>query len=326
MGEAFPFLTPVPGSPSCTVGPPASQDHLGVGAEGHPAQGEPFLSIEIPGASLGGHRTSTERGPPPTERALYTPPRPKTPAGSNRGQRVGDRLSSCFGVSEQARKSSSCTEDWGVLTRPPHISGPPAPLLGVLSADPGPGLSTQKCMRCGLWSKGVPDAASGRLHWQERFQWISRSEGLREARGCRGRGRTRGSDQAARPPSPSACSQPAPRRHALVRCAPGWLVPTATSAFPVAPAACLLSRVQLFVSSWTLALQPSTSIASSWQACWSELLFPSPGIFPPLGVNPRPPPLRHCGETSLPLSPRGLWLTLLFQYDCIWKFFVVFTW
>ena len=54
--------------------------------------------------------------------------------------------------------------------------------------------------------------------------------------------------------------------------------------------ACMVSRfsrVQLFVTLWAAALQAPLSMGFSRQAYWSGLPFPSPGIFPTRGPNPR---------------------------------------
>ena len=47
-----------------------------------------------------------------------------------------------------------------------------------------------------------------------------------------------------------------------------------------------LSRVQLFVTPWTAALQAPLSVGFSRQEYWSGLPCPSPGIFPTQGSNP----------------------------------------
>ena len=47
------------------------------------------------------------------------------------------------------------------------------------------------------------------------------------------------------------------------------------------------SRVQLFVTSWTIAHQAPPSMGFSRQEYWSGLPFPSPGI-PQPGAKPRP--------------------------------------
>ena len=67
----------------------------------------------------------------------------------------------------------------------------------------------------------------------------------------------------------------------------------------------LLSRVRLFVTPWTTALQAPLSMGFSSQEYWSRLLFPTPrnllnpGIIP---VSPAPPSLQ---ANSLPLSHLG---------------------
>ena len=48
-----------------------------------------------------------------------------------------------------------------------------------------------------------------------------------------------------------------------------------------------LSCVLLFATPWTVAYQAPPSIGFSRQEYWSELLFPSPGDLPDLGIEPR---------------------------------------
>ena len=65
----------------------------------------------------------------------------------------------------------------------------------------------------------------------------------------------------------------------------------------------LLSRVQLFVTPWTVAYQAPLSMGFSRQEYWSGLPFPSPGgIFPTQGSNPSP---SHCRQTLYRLSHQG---------------------
>ena len=45
------------------------------------------------------------------------------------------------------------------------------------------------------------------------------------------------------------------------------------------------SRVQLFATLWTVALQAPLPMGFSRQGYWSELLHPPPGIFPTQGSN-----------------------------------------
>ena len=47
-----------------------------------------------------------------------------------------------------------------------------------------------------------------------------------------------------------------------------------------------LSRVQLFMTPWTVAHQASLSMEFSRQECWSELPFPIPGDLPDPGIEP----------------------------------------
>ena len=66
--------------------------------------------------------------------------------------------------------------------------------------------------------------------------------------------------------------------------------------------ACRLSCVQLLVTPWTVAHQVPLSMEFSRQECWSELPFPSPGIFPTQGLNPS---LLHCWQILYHLSHQG---------------------
>ena len=53
-----------------------------------------------------------------------------------------------------------------------------------------------------------------------------------------------------------------------------------------------LSRVQLFVTPWTIAYQAPPSMGFSRQEYWSRLPFPSPGDLPDTGIEPRSPTLQ----------------------------------
>ena len=52
-----------------------------------------------------------------------------------------------------------------------------------------------------------------------------------------------------------------------------------------------LSRVQLFVTPWTVAYQAPASLGFSKQEYWSGLPFPSPGDLPDPGIEPVSPTL-----------------------------------
>ena len=54
----------------------------------------------------------------------------------------------------------------------------------------------------------------------------------------------------------------------------------------------LLSRVQLFVTLWTVAYQAPPAMGFSRQKYWSGLPFPSPGDLPDPGIKPRSPALK----------------------------------
>ena len=61
-----------------------------------------------------------------------------------------------------------------------------------------------------------------------------------------------------------------------------------------------LSRVQLFVTPWTVAYQASLSMGFSRQEYWSGLPFPSPGDLPDPGIEPGSPALEADALTSEP--------------------------
>ena len=63
-----------------------------------------------------------------------------------------------------------------------------------------------------------------------------------------------------------------------------------------------LSRVQLFVTLWTVAYQAPQSMEFFRQEYWSELPFPSPGDLPDPGIEPRSPALQ---ADVLPSEPPG---------------------
>ena len=61
-----------------------------------------------------------------------------------------------------------------------------------------------------------------------------------------------------------------------------------------------LSRVQLFVTPWTVAYQASSSMGFSRQEYWSGLPFPSPGDLPNPGIEPRSSAFQADALTSEP--------------------------
>ena len=61
-----------------------------------------------------------------------------------------------------------------------------------------------------------------------------------------------------------------------------------------------LSRVQLFVTPWTVTYQAPQSMEFSTQEYWSRLPFPSPGNLPDPGIEPRSPVLQ---ADTLPSEP-----------------------
>ena len=64
-----------------------------------------------------------------------------------------------------------------------------------------------------------------------------------------------------------------------------------------------LSRVQLFVTPWTVAYQAPPSMGFSRQECWSGLPFPSPEDLPDPGIEPESPALQ---ADALPSEPPGI--------------------
>ena len=63
-----------------------------------------------------------------------------------------------------------------------------------------------------------------------------------------------------------------------------------------------LSRVRLFVNTWTVAYQAPPSMGFSRQECWSGLPFPSPGDLPDPGIKPESPIFQ---ADALPSEPPG---------------------
>ena len=61
-----------------------------------------------------------------------------------------------------------------------------------------------------------------------------------------------------------------------------------------------LSRVQLFVTPWTVAHQAPPSMGFSRQEYWSGLPLPSPGDLPDPGTEPGSPTLQADALTSEP--------------------------
>ena len=65
---------------------------------------------------------------------------------------------------------------------------------------------------------------------------------------------------------------------------------------------CVLTRVLLFVTPWTVACQAPLSMAFSRQEYWSGLPFPPPGNLPNPGIEPMSLALQ---ADSLPSEPPG---------------------
>ena len=77
---------------------------------------------------------------------------------------------------------------------------------------------------------------------------------------------------------------------------------------------CMLSRVQFFLTSWTVARQAPLSMELSRQEFWSGLPFPSPEDLPNPGTEPSLLCLLHWEAGSLALhhlgSPHTTWVDL----------------
>ena len=63
-----------------------------------------------------------------------------------------------------------------------------------------------------------------------------------------------------------------------------------------------LSRVQLFVTPWTVACKAPLFLGFFKQEYWSGVVIPSPGDLPDLGIEPRFPTLQ---ADPLPTEPPG---------------------
>ena len=61
-----------------------------------------------------------------------------------------------------------------------------------------------------------------------------------------------------------------------------------------------LSRVQLFVTLWTVGHQAPPSMGFPRHEYWSGLPFPSPGDLPDPGIEPKSPTLQADALTSEP--------------------------
>ena len=79
----------------------------------------------------------------------------------------------------------------------------------------------------------------------------------------------------------------------------------------------LFSRVQLFVTPWTVGNQASPSMGFSRQEYWSGLPFPSPGHLPDPGIEPVSPTLKADALLSEP--PGKFWCILYYlrRFSCI---------
>ena len=74
---------------------------------------------------------------------------------------------------------------------------------------------------------------------------------------------------------------------------------------------CVPSQVQLFATSWTVALQPPLSMGFSKQEYWSGVLFPTPGDLPDPGIKPASPALAGSFFTTEPPGMPSIYLLLV---------------
>ena len=80
-----------------------------------------------------------------------------------------------------------------------------------------------------------------------------------------------------------------------------------------------LSRVQLFLTPWTVAYQAPLSMGFSRREYWSGLPFPSPGDLPNPGVEPGSPALQADALPSEPLVLSFLYSPNLTSIHDYWK-------
>ena len=86
----------------------------------------------------------------------------------------------------------------------------------------------------------------------------------------------------------------------------------------------MLSRVQLFVTLWTVANQAPLSMGFSGQECWNGLPLPSPGeFFLTQGSNLS---LLHCRQILYCPSHRGSFKIHMFKMCWIWYCFSISWW
>ena len=76
----------------------------------------------------------------------------------------------------------------------------------------------------------------------------------------------------------------------------------------------LFSRVQLFVTPWTVAYQAPPSMGSSRQEYWSGLPFPSPGDLSDPGIETGSPALQ---ADTFPFEPprKSIWNILIHKKE-----------
>ena len=87
-----------------------------------------------------------------------------------------------------------------------------------------------------------------------------------------------------------------------------WLPSISTQSCSVL---CVLNRVHLFVTPWTVAYQAPLSMGFSRQQYWSGLPFPSPGDLPNPGIEPGSPALQTDALLSEPPGKHMPILSLL---------------
>ena len=74
---------------------------------------------------------------------------------------------------------------------------------------------------------------------------------------------------------------------------------------------CVLSRVQLFTTPWTVVCAAPLSMGFFRQEYWSGLSFPPPGDLPNPGIEPTSPVSPALQADSLPAEPSESWVRVI---------------
>ena len=101
------------------------------------------------------------------------------------------------------------------------------------------------------------------------------------------------------------CSPPGSSVHGILQARVlewGAIVTSLLFFFPARSEVKSFSRLRLFATPWTVALQAPLSMGFSRQEYWSGVPCPPPGAFPTQGSNPD---LLHCRQILYHLSHQG---------------------